>query len=115
MEVIVALSSLSGVGDSSGSVSSKSRRAVVVVVTGVVNRKVAVVLRRVYELVEGLRYVVAVGTCAISGGVFRRSYGVIDGIDRVVPVDLYIPGCPPRPEAIAEGIRRLVEGVRERS
>lgn len=111
MEVVVALSSLGGVRGSGGRIVSRSERVVVMVVTGAVTRKVAEVLRRVYEGVEGLRYVVAVGACAVSGGVFRRSYGVVGGVDRVVPVDLYIPGCPPRPEAIVDGIRRLVEGV----
>jgi len=110
MEVIVALSSLDNVEGSEGAAVSRSRRVVVVVVTGAVTKKVAEVLKRVYEGIEGRKYVVAVGACAISGGVFRGSYSVVGGVDKVVPVDLYVPGCPPRPEAIVEGIRELVGG-----
>lgn len=110
-EVLVALSSLNGVKGSDKEFVSGSKRAVVMVVTGVVTRKAAKVLRRVYELVKGPKYVVAVGACAVAGGAFRKSYSVVGGVNKFIPVDLYIPGCPPRPEAIVEGIRRLAKRI----
>ncbi|MEM0319964.1 MAG: hypothetical protein QXS67_00930, partial [Candidatus Nezhaarchaeales archaeon] len=57
------------------------------------------------------KFVIAIGSCAISGGVFQGCYGVIGGVDKVVPVDVYVPGCPPRPDAIIYGVVKLVEKV----
>ena len=88
------------------------RHADVILVTGALTRKSAEALRRLYEQMPGPKYVVAVGTCAVSGGVFRGSYSVLGGADKAVPVDIYIPGCPPRPEVIVEALARLAEKLR---
>ena len=58
------------------------------------------------------RFVLAVGSCALSGGVFQESYNVYEGVDKLIPVDVYVPGCPPRPEAILYGIVKLLEKAR---
>ncbi|RLG46281.1 MAG: NADH-quinone oxidoreductase subunit B [Thermoproteota archaeon] len=85
------------------------RHADILVVTGAVTKKAAKRLRRLYEQMPEPKFVIAVGACAISGHAFRHSYSVVGGADKVVPVDMYIPGCPPRPEVILEGILRLLE------
>lgn len=84
------------------------RHGDILVVTGAVTKKAGERLKRLYEQMPSPKFVVAVGACAISGGVFAGSYSVIGGADKVVPVDIYIPGCPPRPEAILHGIIELL-------
>ena len=84
------------------------RHGDILVVTGAVTKKAGERLKRLYEQMPNPKFVVAVGACAISGGVFAGSYSVIGGADKVVPVDMYIPGCPPRPEAILHGIVELL-------
>lgn len=86
------------------------RHADVMLVTGTVNPLMRGRLRTVYEQMPEPRHVVAIGACALGGGVMKGCYNVGHGIDTVVPVDLYIPGCPPRPEAIIFGILKLVTG-----
>lgn len=83
------------------------RHADALVVTGVVTRNMAEPLRRTHEAVPGPKLVVAVGDCARNCGVFAGAYGVVGAVRDVVPVDLEIAGCPPRPEAIVEGVRKL--------
>lgn len=83
------------------------RHADALVVTGAVTRNMAEPLRRTFEAVPGPKLVVALGDCARDCGVFAGAYGVAGAVSDVVPVDLEIPGCPPRPEAIVEGLRRL--------
>jgi len=85
------------------------RHGDVLVVTGVVTKKAAERLKRLYEQMSEPKFVVAVGACALSGGVFQGSYPVVGGADKVVKVDVYVPGCPPRPEAILEGIIKLLK------
>jgi len=80
------------------------RHADLLLVTGVMTRNLEEAAIRTYEAMPEPRLVVAVGACAISGGVFAGSYAARDGIDDVLPVDVYVPGCPPRPEAIIEGL-----------
>jgi Ni,Fe-hydrogenase III small subunit len=80
------------------------RHADLLLVTGVMTRNLEAAAIRTYEAMPEPRLVVAVGACAISGGVFAGSYAAWDGIGDVLPVDVYIPGCPPRPEAIIEGL-----------
>ncbi|MBS7248911.1 MAG: NADH-quinone oxidoreductase subunit B family protein [Candidatus Freyarchaeota archaeon] len=87
------------------------RHADIMVVTGPITVQMAERVRLVYEQMPEPRFVVAVGQCACSGGVFRNCYSVIGGVDRVIPVDLYIPGCPPKPEAIIYGIAQLIDRV----
>lgn len=112
IEVLAALSPIYDVERFGVRLAPTPRHADVILVTGALTKKAAEALRQLYEQTPDPKYVVAVGTCAASGNVFRKSYSVIGGVDKVVPVDLYIPGCPPRPEVIIEGIRRLVEKAR---
>jgi len=87
------------------------RHADILVATGVVTEQVKPRLKRIYEQMPSPKYVVAVGSCALSGGIFKEGYDVVGGIDEVIPVDMYIPGCPPKPEAILHGIARLLEKI----
>ena len=86
------------------------RHADVLLVTGTVNPLMRDRLKAVYEQVPEPRHVVAIGACALGGGVMKGCYNAGRGIDSVIPVDLYIPGCPPRPEAVIYGILKLVLG-----
>jgi len=87
------------------------RQADCLIVAGTLTYKMAPILRRVYDQMPHPRYVVAMGSCACSGGVFR-TYAVVQGVDQIVPVDIYIPGCPPRPEALIEGLLKLRRKIR---
>jgi NADH-quinone oxidoreductase B subunit len=84
------------------------RHADVMVVSGSVPRKVRERLKRIYEQMPEPKFVVAVGSCAISGGVFQDCYNVMEGVDKIIPVNAYIPGCPPKPEAILDGVVKLL-------
>ncbi len=87
------------------------RQADMLMVMGTISKKIAPILRQVYEQMAEPRWVIAVGACASSGGVFD-SYSVLQGIDKVIPVDVYVPGCAPRPEQILDGILKLQELVK---
>ena len=82
------------------------RQADLLIVAGTVNRKMAPVLVRLYEQMPAPKWVMALGNCTLSGGpfVFEGQYAVIEGIDAILPVDVFVPGCPPRPEALMEGL-----------
>ncbi|HUV54791.1 MAG TPA: NADH-quinone oxidoreductase subunit B family protein [Candidatus Krumholzibacteriaceae bacterium] len=84
------------------------RHADVMVVSGSVPRKVRDRLKRIYEQMPDPKFVVAVGSCAISGGVFQDCYNVMEGVDKVIPVNAFIPGCPPKPEAVLDGVVKLL-------
>jgi len=90
------------------------RHADVLLASGPVTRQVQDRLRRVYEQMAQPKFVVAVGSCACSGGIFRGCYNVTGGIDSVIPVSAYIPGCPVRPEAIIDGVAKLLGSLEER-
>lgn len=91
------------------------RQCDLLVILGLVTEKMAKRVRLIYEQMAEPKYVMAIGQCAISGGMWFDSYNVVKGVDKVVPVDVYVPGCPPRPEAIIHGIRLLQEKVRKGS
>jgi len=84
------------------------RHADVIICTGAVTRQVKDRLLRIYEQVPDPKFVVAVGACALSGCVYRGAYNLMGGIDQVIPVDAYIPGCPARPDAILDGVVKLL-------
>jgi Ni,Fe-hydrogenase III small subunit len=91
------------------------RHADVLVCTGPVTRQTARRLKRIYDQMPEPKFVVAVGACACSGGAFRGCYNVLEGIDKVVPVSAYIPGCPVRPEAIIDGVAKLLGSLQTKS
>ena len=83
------------------------RQGDVLLVLGTITHRMAPLMKRLYNQLSEPKYVVAVGGCTISGGPFKNSYHVVNGIDKVIPVDVYIPGCPPRPEAFYYGLMQL--------
>jgi membrane-bound hydrogenase subunit mbhJ len=82
------------------------RHADVLLVTGPVTRQMASRVERVYEQVPDPKMVIVVGNCGIEGDVFHESYNLVGPVDQIIPVDVYVPGCPPRPEAIIEGVAK---------
>ena len=88
------------------------RQADLIMCAGTITNKMAPVFKRLYDEMAEPKYVVAVGGCTISGGPFKKSYNVVRGINELVPVDVYIPGCPPRPEAILYGMMQLQRKVK---
>lgn len=89
------------------------RHSDVMIVAGTVTNKMVPVIKRLYEQMSEPRYVIAMGSCSITGGPFADSYSVLRGVDKIIPVDVIIPGCPPRPEALIDGFLKLRAKLRK--
>jgi NADH-quinone oxidoreductase subunit B len=100
--------------DRFGSVPRASpRQSALMIVAGTLTYKMALRTRVLYDQMPEPKYVISMGSCSNCGGLFQPAYSVVKGVDKIIPVDIYVPGCPPRPEALTEGILKIQEKMRK--
>lgn len=90
------------------------KHADVLLVSGTVNHRNKIALKNIYDQMSEPKAVIAIGACGLSGGVFAEAYNVVGGVDKVIPVDVYVPGCPPKPEAIIDGVVVALGKIKEK-
>lgn len=89
------------------------RQSDLIIIAGTISYKMAIRTRRLYDEMPDPKYVLSMGSCANCGGLFQHSYSVLKGIDKIMPVDVYVPGCPPRPEALTDGLLKLQQKMQK--
>jgi NADH-quinone oxidoreductase subunit B len=90
------------------------RQADLIIISGRVSNKMAPIIKLLYDQMPSPKWVIAMGACASTGGVFNN-YAILQGVDKILPVDVYVPGCPPRPEQLIDGIVKLQEKIKKES
>ena len=113
IEIVAALTPLYDIERFGAVLQGTPRHCDVLLATGPVSRQMEPRVKRLYDQMPDPKFVVAVGTCASTGGVYQECYNTLGGVDKAVPVTAYIPGCPPRPEAIIDGVVKLITAARQ--